>query len=388
MPISSAITALVPDVRAWRRELHQNPEINYDVEETARFVAERLRAFGCDEVKTAIGRTGVVGVIRGAKGPSSRTIGLRADMDALPIEEETNLPYRSRTPGKMHACGHDGHTAMLLGAARRLAESRDFAGDAIVIFQPAEEGGAGAMAMIDDGLLDQFRIDQVYGMHNWPGSPIGQFSIRKGPLMAAADEVTIAIEGKGGHGAMPHQCIDPVMVGAQIVTALQTITSRNVDPLDSSVISITQFKAGSASNIIPQTAWLNGTVRTLKPATRDRVEKRIREIAAGLAEASGASAEVTYRRGYPPTINHGNETDFAASVARKVAGESKVDANTSPTMGSEDFSFMLEARPGAFIFIGNGDSATLHHPSYDFNDEVLPYGMSYWVELVETALAP
>lgn len=388
MPISAAINNLVPEVRTWRRELHQNPEIMYDVEETAKFVAERLRAFGCDEVKTAIGRTGVVGVIRGAKGPGSRSIGLRADMDALPIEEETNLSYRSRTPGKMHACGHDGHTAMLLGAARRLAETRDFAGNAIVIFQPAEEGGAGAMAMIDDGLFDQFGVEQVYGMHNWPGSPVGAFSIRKGPLMAAADEVTIVIEGKGGHGAMPHLCIDPVMVGAQIITALQTVASRNVDPLDSSVISITQFKAGAASNIIPQSAWLNGTVRTLKPATRDRVEKRIHEIAAGLAEASGAGVRVEYRRGYPPTVNHEAQTDFAASIARKVAGDSKVDANTPPTMGSEDFSFMLEARPGAFIFIGNGDSATLHHPSYDFNDEVLPYGMSYWVELVETALAP
>jgi amidohydrolase len=388
MPISSAINDLVPEVRAWRRGLHQNPELMYDVEDTAKFVAERLRAFGCDEVKTAVGRTGVVGVIRGAKGSSSRSIGLRADMDALPIEEETNLPYRSKTPGKMHACGHDGHTAMLLGAARRLAETRDFAGAAIVIFQPAEEGGAGAMAMIDDGLLDQFGLEQVYGMHNWPGAPVGSFALRKGPLMAAADEITITIEGKGGHGAMPHLCIDPVMVGAQIVTALQTITSRNVDPLDSSVISITRFQAGTANNIIPQTAWLNGTVRTLKPETRDKVEKRIHEIAAGLAEASGASARVEYRRGYPPTINHEAQTEFAASIARKVAGDSKVDVNTPPTMGSEDFSFMLEARPGAFIFIGNGDSATLHHPSYDFNDEVLPYGMSYWVELVETALAP
>jgi amidohydrolase len=388
MPISAAINDLVPEVLTWRRELHQNPEIMYDVEETAKFVAERLRAFGCDEVKTAVGRTGVVGVIRGAKGSSSRSIGLRADMDALPIEEETNLPYRSRTPGKMHACGHDGHTAMLLGAAQRLAATRDFAGNAIVIFQPAEEGGAGAMAMIDDGLLDQFGIEQVYGMHNWPGSPVGAFGLRKGPLMAAADEITITIEGKGGHGAMPHLCIDPVMVGAQIITALQTITSRNVDPLDSSVISITQFRAGTANNIIPQSAWLNGTVRTLKPATRDMVEKRIHAIATALAAASGATARVEYRRGYPPTINHSAETDFAASIARKVAGDARVDVNAPPTMGSEDFSFMLEARPGAFIFIGNGDSATLHHPSYDFNDEVLPYGMSYWVELVETALAP
>jgi hippurate hydrolase len=388
MPIRSAINDLVPEVRTWRRELHQNPELMYDVEETAKFVADRLRAFGCDEVKTAIGRTGVVGVIRGAKGSSSRTIGLRADMDALPIEEQTNLPYRSKVPGKMHACGHDGHTAMLLGAAQRLAQTRDFAGNAVVIFQPAEEGGAGAMAMLDDGLMDTFGIEQVFGMHNWPGAPVGSFGLRKGPLMASADEITITIEGKGGHGAMPHQCVDPVIVGAQIVTALQTIASRNVDPLDSCVVSITRFQAGTASNIIPQSAWLNGTVRTLKPATRDRVEKRIHEIAAGLAEASGASARVEYRRGYPPTINHGAETDFAASVARKVAGDdSRVDAETPPTMGSEDFSFMLEARPGAFIFIGNGDSASLHHPAYDFNDAVLPYGMSYWVELVETALA-
>ncbi len=388
MPIRSAIKDLVPDVQAWRREIHQNPGLMYDVEGTAAFVADRLRAFGCDEVKTGIGRTGVVGVIHGAKGSSARAIGLRADMDALPIEEETNLPYRSKVPGKMHACGHDGHTAMLLGAARRLAETRDFAGAAIVIFQPAEEGGAGAMAMIDDGLLDQFGVEQVYGMHNWPGSPVGAFSIRKGPLMAAADEITITIEGKGGHGAMPHQCIDPVMVGAQIVTALQTITSRNVDPLDSSVISITQFKAGAANNIIPQSAWLNGTVRTLKAATRDAVEKRAHEIVAGVAAAGGATARVEYRRGYPPTVNHGAQTDFAAEVARKVAGESHVDPNTPPSMGAEDFSFMLEARPGAFIFIGNGDSAMLHHPAYDFNDAALPYGMSYWVELVETALAP
>jgi amidohydrolase len=388
MPIRSAINDLVPEVRAWRRELHQNPELMYDVEETAKFVAGRLRAFGCDEVRTAIGRTGVVGVIRGERGASSRTIGLRADMDALPIEEETNLPYRSRSPGKMHACGHDGHTAMLLGAARRLAETRNFAGAAVVIFQPAEEGGAGAMAMIDDGLMDEFGVEQVYGMHNWPGSPVGSFSLRKGPLMASADEITITIEGKGGHGAFPHLCIDPVMAGAQVILALQTIASRNVDPLDACVVSVTRFQAGTANNIIPQTAWLNGTVRTLRPATRAKVEKRIHEIAAGLAEASGASARVEYRRGYPPTINHEAQTDFAAGVARKVAGDAHVDANTPPTMGAEDFSFMLEARPGAFIFIGNGDSAGLHHPSYDFNDDVLPYGMSYWVELVETALAP
>jgi amidohydrolase len=388
MPIRSAIKDLVPDARAWRREIHQNPELMYDVEGTAAFVAERLRAFGCDEVKTAIGRTGVVGVIHGAKGSSERAIGLRADMDALPIEEETNLPYRSKIPGKMHACGHDGHTAMLLGAAQRLAQTRDFDGKAVVIFQPAEEGGAGAMAMIDDGLMDRFGIEQVYGMHNMPALPVGSFSLRKGPTMASADEITIIVEGRGGHGAMPHQGIDPVLIGAQIVTALQTIASRNVDPLDSCVVSVTRFEAGTANNIIPQSAWLNGTVRTLKAATRDAVEKRIHEIVAGVAAAGGATARVEYRRGYPPTVNHGTQTDFAAEIARKVAGDSHVDANTAPSMGAEDFSFMLEARPGAFIFIGNGDSAMLHHPAYDFNDEVLPYGMSYWVELVETALAP
>jgi amidohydrolase len=388
MPIRSAINDLVPDARTWRREIHQNPELMYDVEGTAAFVAERLRAFGCDEVKTAIGRTGVVGVIHGAKGSSARAIGLRADMDALPIEEETNLPYRSKIPGKMHACGHDGHTAMLLGAAQRLAQTRDFAGKAVVIFQPAEEGGAGAMAMIDDGLMDKFGIEQVYGMHNMPALPVGSFCLRKGPTMAAADEITIIVEGRGGHGAMPHQGIDPVLIGAQIVTALQTIASRNVDPLDSCVVSVTRFEAGTANNIIPQSAWLNGTVRTLKAATRDAVEKRIHEIVAGVAAAAGATARVEYRRGYPPTVNHGAQTDFAAEVARKVAGDSQVDSNGPPIMGAEDFSFMLEARPGAFIFIGNGDSAMLHHPAYDFNDAALPYGMSYWVELVETALAP
>ena len=388
MPIPSAVQDLVQDAQTWRRHIHQNPELLYDVELTAKYVADRLSAFGCDEVKTSIGRTGVVGVIRGAKGGSARAIGLRADMDALPIEEATNLPYRSRIPGKMHACGHDGHTAMLLGAARRLAETRNFAGNAVVIFQPAEEGGAGAMAMIDDGLMDRFGIEEVYGMHNWPALPVGSFMLRQGPLMAAADEITVTIEGQGGHAAMPHQCVDPVVLGAQILLALQTIASRNVDPLDACVVSVTRFEAGAASNIIPQSAWLNGTVRTLQAATRDLAEKRIREIAAGLAAAAGGRARVEYRRGYPATVNHAAQTEFAAKVARKVVGESRVDSNVAPVMGAEDFSFMLEARPGAFIFLGNGDSAKLHHPAYDFNDAALPYGMSYWVELVETALAP
>ena len=323
-------------------------------------------------MKTAIGRTGVVGVIRGAKGSGSRAIGLRADMDALPIEEATNLPYRSRVPGKMHACGHDGHTAMLLGAARHLARTRDFSGNAVIIFQPAEEGGAGARAMIDDGLMERFGVEEVYGMHNMPALPLGDFAIRKGPLMAAADDFTIDIEGKGGHGAFPHHCVDPIAAGAQIVTALQTIASRTVDPLDPCVVSVTRFHAGSANNIIPQTAWLNGTVRTLKAETRDLVEKRMRAIVAGLAAAAGATAKLDYRRGYPPTVNHPAQTDFAVAVAGKVAGRDQVHSDISAVMGAEDFSFMLEARPGAFIFVGNGDSAGLHHPAYDFNDAALP----------------
>jgi len=388
MPIVNRIAALSDEMAAWRHDFHENPELLYEVHRTAGIVADRLREFGCDEVVTGIGRTGVVGVIRGRQSASGKTIGLRADMDALPIMETADVPYASKIPGKMHACGHDGHTAMLLGAAKYLAETRNFDGTAIVIFQPAEEGGGGGKAMVEDGLMTRWNIEEVYGMHNMPALPVGSFKIRKGPTMASADEITIIVEGRGGHGAMPHQCIDPVVIGAQIVTALQTIASRNVDPLDSCVVSVTRFEAGTANNIIPQSAWLNGTVRTLNAATRDAVEKRIHEIVAGVAAAGGATARVEYRRGYPPTVNHGPQTDFAAEVARKVAGDSHVDADAPPVMGAEDFSFMLEARPGAFIFVGNGDSATLHHPAYDFNDAALPYGMSYWVELVETALAP
>ena len=387
MSISPAIRDIVPDAQQWRREIHANPELLYDLPRTSSFVADRLREFGCDEVRTAIGRTGVVGVIKGRKGDSSRAIGLRADMDALPIEEATNLPYRSGTPGKMHACGHDGHTAMLLGAARHLANTRDFSGTAIVIFQPAEEGGAGAKAMIDDGLMDNFAIEEVYGMHNMPHLPLGEFAIRQGPMLAAADAFTIRLEGRGGHAAMPNQCIDSIVAGAQIVTALQTIVSRNLDALDSCVVSVASFHAGTAFNILPQTAELLGTVRTLLPATRDLAERRMREIVAGIAAASGVTATVDYDRGYPSTRNHPRQTDFAALVARKVAGAEKVMTEISPVMGAEDFSFMLEARPGAFIFIGNGDSAGLHHPGYDFNDQALPYGIAYWTQIVETALA-
>ena len=388
MPIVNRVADLQSEIAGWRRDIHAQPELLYDVPRTAAFVADRLREFGCDEIVTGLGRTGVVGVIKGRRpaGGEVKVIGLRADMDALPIQEETNLPYASKTAGKMHACGHDGHTAMLLGAARYLAETRNFAGEAVVIFQPAEEGGAGAAAMIKDGLMDRFRIDQVYGMHNNPGLPLGAFSIRPGPIMAATDSVDFRIEGHGGHAARPHLCIDPVLAGSQLVVALQSIVSRNVDPLESAVISVCEFHAGSTSNVIPQTAELRGTVRTLRADVRDVMEKRIREVAAGVALTTGARIHVKFRRGYPVTVNHPEQTDTAIIIAKEIAGDHNVHG-TPPMMGAEDFAYMLEARPGAFIFIGNGDSAGLHHPAYNFNDDAIVYGTSYWIRLVETTLA-
>jgi amidohydrolase len=389
MPIVNRVADLHPDIQAWRRNIHENPELLYDVHRTAAFVADRLREFGCDEVATGLGKTGVVGVIKGKKPAGKgdiKVIGLRADMDALPIVEDTNLPYASKTPGLMHACGHDGHTAMLLGAARYLAETRNFAGDAVVIFQPAEEGGAGAAAMIKDGLMDRFGIEQVYGMHNGPGIPVGSFAIRTGPIMAATDSIDIKIEGLGGHAARPHKCIDSVLVGSQLITALQSIVSRTVDPLESAVISICEFHAGNARNVIPQTAELRGTVRTLTAETRELVEKRVREVVAGVAQITGAKIDLVYEPGYPVTRNHPSQTDIATRIAREIAGETNVH-EAPPMMGAEDFAYMLEARPGAFIFCGNGDSAGLHHPAYNFNDEAILYGTSYWIKLVENTLA-
>ncbi len=389
MPIVNRVADLQPDIMAWRHDIHEHPELMYDVHRTAAFVADRLREFGCDEVVTGLGRTGVVGVIRGNRPRTDgdvKVIGLRADMDALPIEEDTHLAYASKTPGKMHACGHDGHTAMLLGAARYLAETRNFAGDAVVIFQPAEEGGAGAAAMIKDGLMDRFAIDQVYGMHNGPGLPIGSFAIRPGPIMAATDALDIRIEGRGGHAARPHICIDPVLAGSQLIAALQSIVARSVDPLESAVISICEFHAGNARNVIPQTAELKGTIRTLKEDVRKLVEKRIREVAAGIAQVTGTKIDIDYERGYPVTVNHALQTEVATKIAKEIAGDNNVH-ETPPMMGAEDFAFMLEARPGAFIFCGNGDSAGLHHPAYNFNDEAIVYGTSYWIKLVENTLA-
>jgi hippurate hydrolase len=386
MPIVNRVADLHAEITAWRRDLHAHPELLYDVNRTAASVAEKLRTFGCDDVVTGIGRTGVVGVIRGRKG-SGRTIGLRADMDALPIEEANDLPYKSTAPGKMHACGHDGHTAMLLGAARYLAETRNFVGSVALIFQPAEEGGAGGKAMLDDGMIERFGIAEVYGMHNYPGMPIGQFGIRSGPMMAAADYITIDIEGVGGHAARPHFAVDTVLVGAQIINNIQSIVSRNVDPLKSAVVSICMFQAGNTDNVLPQTVQLRGTARSLAEDVRGLLEERLHRVVEGTAAAYGAKAKLNYRRNYPVLVNHERETDFAASVASEVAGVNQVDTNLPPMMGAEDFSFMLNARPGAFIWVGNGDSAGLHHPSYNFNDDAIPFGTSYWVKLAETALA-
>ena len=388
MPIVNRIADLHGEITAWRHDLHAHPELLYDVHRTAATVAEKLKAFGCDEVVTGIGRTGVVGLIRGSKsgGDGDKVIGLRADMDALPIDEANDLPYKSTVPGKMHACGHDGHTAMLLGAARYLAETRNFAGTAVVIFQPAEEGGGGGRAMVQDGLMERFGVQQVYGMHNFPGLPVGEFAIRPGPIMAAADRLTIEIEGKGGHAARPHLSIDTVLVGAQIINQIQSIVSRNVDPLQAAVVSICMFQAGNTDNVIPQTALLKGTARSLDPKVRDLLEARLHAVVEGTAHLYGATAKLTYKRDYPVLRNHERETSFAASVAGEIVGGSHVNTAMVPVMGAEDFSFMLEERPGAFIFVGNGPSAGLHHPAYNFNDEVIPIGTSYWVKLVETAL--
>ena len=385
MPVLNRVAEFQPEIAAWRQDFHAHPELLFDVHRTAGIVADKLRAFGCDEVVTGIGETGVVAVING-RGTGTRMIGLRADMDALPMTEKTGLPHASTHQGRMHACGHDGHTAMLLGAAKYLAETRNFDGRVALIFQPAEEGGGGGKVMLDDGLLDRFDIAEVYGMHNWPGMPVGTFGIRSGGIMAATDRFYIDIIGKGGHAARPHATIDPIIVAAQMVTALQTIVSRNLDPLDSAVLSVTMVEAGEADNVISRTAKITGTVRTLDGGVQDFIEARLAEFVPQFARSFGAEASVRYARGYPVTVNAPEQTEFAASVAGDIVGASQVDAEAEPSMGGEDFSFMLNERPGAYIFLGNGDSTELHTDTYDFNDEAIPVGVSYWVRLVEKAL--
>lgn len=385
MPILNRAAELQDEVTEWRRHIHARPELLFAVENTAAFVAEKLKEFGVDEIVTGIGRTGVVGLIKG-KGEGARTIGLRADMDALPLTEISGKPWASTTPGKMHACGHDGHTAMLLGAAKYLVETRNFNGNIAVIFQPAEEGGGGGNLMVKDGMMERFGIEEVYGMHNLPGLPVGHFAIRSGAIMAATDEFTITIKGRGGHAAQPHRTIDPIAIGAQIVSNLQLIASRSVDPLRSVVVSVTKFNAGFAHNVIPNDATIAGTVRTLDEEVRNLAETRLKQVVNGLVAAHGAEVDINFNRNYPVTFNHATETGHALRIAGEIAGAGNVNAEIDPMMGGEDFSYMLNARPGAFIFIGNGDTAGLHNAAYDFNDETIAHGISYWVRLAEHRL--
>ncbi|MEE9375069.1 MAG: M20 aminoacylase family protein [Rhizobiaceae bacterium] len=386
MAVNNRISDFHNEITEWRKTIHQHPGLLYDVEETAALVEEKLREFGVDEIVTGVGRTGVVAVIKGRKSDSGKVIGMRADMDALPIKEKNDSPHKSKYDGKMHACGHDGHTAMLLGAAKYLAETRNFDGTAVVIFQPAEEGGAGGKAMCDDGMMDKFGIQEVYGLHNMPGLPIGEFSIRSGPIMAGTDEFNITVKGLGAHAAMPHQGNDPIIIATQMVQALQTIASRNVDPLSSAVLTVTAIHGGKAHNVIPQEVTFYGTIRTLDGEVRKLVVKRMRETLEGIASAYNAEVVIDITEGYPVTSNHPAQTNFAAEVAREIVGDSRVNVEQLPVMGGEDFSFMLEERPGAFIFMGNGDTAGLHHEEYDFNDEAIPVGSSYWAKMIEKAM--
>lgn len=377
---------LQSEVTAWRRYLHENPELDYRVHNTAMFVTEKLVSFGINHIETGIAETGIVALIRGEDGEGP-TIGLRADMDALPILEASNKPWSSKISGNMHACGHDGHTAMLLGAAKYLAKTRNFKGAVALIFQPAEEGALGGQRMVQEGIMDRFGISQVFGMHNWPGLEVGAFGICEGPILAALDEFDLIVKGRGGHAAQPQETIDPVVIAAQIILGLQTVVSRNTNPLEALVISITKFNAAQAYNIIPNQVELAGTVRTLVPGLRDFAERQIFAAAQGIARGFGADVEFKYRRHDPVTFNYTEGTNLAMQAARKLVGTASVDDKIKPQMGSEDFAYMLEARPGAFIFLGNGSTAGLHHPAYDFNDDALPYGIGYWVNLVETALA-
>jgi amidohydrolase len=382
MPIKNRLAEMHDEITGWRRHLHAHPELLFDVEETAAFVGERLKEIDVDTITPGIGRTGIVATIKGRTDTKGRVIGLRADMDALPIHEATGLDYASTVEGKMHACGHDGHTSMLLGAAKYLAETRNFDGTAVLIFQPAEEGGAGGLEMCQDGMMDRWGIQEVYGMHNMPGMPVGEFAIRPGALLASSDEFEITVTGKGGHAAAPHDAVDTTLVASQIVVTLQSVVARTVDPIKRVVLTVGTFETDSvASNVIAHTARLRGTVRTLDPEYRAIAEERVRRIAEDTASAFGAKAEMTWTPGYPATVNTPDETAFAAEAAKAVSGS--INDATDPIMPSEDFAYMLEERPGAYIFIGNGDTAMCHHPEYNFDDEAIPAGCSWYAEVIE-----
>jgi amidohydrolase len=384
MPVLNRIASYAEEMKGWRQHLHMYPELAFECQATAAFIVERLREIGVDEIHEGIAKTGIVALIKGrTDGP---VIGLRADMDALPILEITGVPHASTVPGKMHACGHDGHVTMLLGAAKYLAETRNFAGTVALIFQPAEEDGGGGQVMVQEGIMDRFGIAQVYGIHNAPNVAFGHFYTTPGPLMASVDTAFVYITGKGGHGATPHECVDPVVAVVGMVQAIQTIIPRNVYALEEAVISVTQIHTGTASNIIPEEAMFCATIRCFKPDVRALLKKRFHEIVEGHATAYGVTARVDYDWGYPATINHEDETDFAADVAREVVGADAVDARANREMGSEDFSYMLEARPGAYLFLGTGPGAGLHHAAFDFNDAAAPVGASFFARLVERAL--
>ena len=389
MAVINRIAEFHGDMQAWRRDLHKHPETAFEEHRTADMVAEKLAGWGI-EVHRGLAGTGVVGLLKGASD-GGRRIGLRADMDALHIQEQNDFAHRSVHEGKMHACGHDGHTAMLLGAARYLAETRNFDGSVTFIFQPAEENEGGGRVMVEEGLFEKFPVEAVFGLHNMPGIASGHVGMRSGPAMAAFDIFEIAVTGVGAHAAMPHLGIDPIVLGAQIVGALQTIASRRSDPLDSVVVSVTQFHAGDTWNVIPQSAVIRGTARSFRKETQDRIEADIKRMAEGICAAQGASAAVTYERRYPAVVNTAKETEFCAEVAGEVLGATNVDTDTPPLMGSEDFAYMLQEKPGCYIFLGNGESGgpggcSVHNPSYDFNDEVAVLGASYWARLVEKAL--
>ncbi|OWY18412.1 amidohydrolase [Thioclava sp. JM3] len=384
MPVLNRIADLGPQMTEWRHWLHRHPELRFALHETSAYVAARLREIGVDEIHEGIAETGIVALIKGqGAGP---TVGLRADMDALPITEETHADYASETPGKMHACGHDGHTAMLLGAAAYLAETRKFAGTVALIFQPAEEDGGGAEVMVEDGVMERFEISRVYAIHNAPGLPFGHFYTTPGPYLASVDEVRVTVTGRGGHAATPQGCIDPIPALSAMVSSLQTVVARNVGAGDALVISVTQIHAGTALNIIPESGFLTATIRCFEPEIRDLAEKRIHEICEGIAAAHGVSVEIEYERGYPPTVNDPDETGFAAEVASEIAGPERVVTDAPREMGAEDFAYMLAARPGAYLFMGTGEGAGLHHPRFDFNDEAAPVGASLLARLAERAL--